>query len=87
MDVTPHSLGIETVGGYCQHLIRRNAPIPTEQSRVFTTANDNQDSVCIRICQGEQRVYENNQTLGEIELQGLRSAPRGEVKIQCNLYH
>ncbi|MEM9074707.1 MAG: Hsp70 family protein [Myxococcota bacterium] len=81
MDVTPHSLGIETAGGYCQHLIRRNAPIPTEQARVFSTASDGQDSVVVRICQGEERAYAENQALGEIELRGLRSAPRGSVRI------
>ena len=81
MDVTPHSLGLETAGGYTQHLIRRNAPIPSEQSRVFTTASDGQDSVRVRICQGEERAFLENQALGEIELLELRPAPRGEVKI------
>ena len=81
MDVTPHSLGVETAGGFCQHLIRRNAPIPTEQSRIFTTASDGQQSVMLKICQGESKSYEENQPLGVIELLGLRSAPRGAVKI------
>lgn len=81
MDVTPHSLGLETAGGFCQHLIRRNAPIPTEQSRIFTTASDGQDSVVLKICQGESKSYPENQPLGLIELLGLRSAPRGAVKI------
>ncbi|MBX3246932.1 MAG: Hsp70 family protein [Myxococcales bacterium] len=81
MDVTPHSFGIETVGGFCQHLIRRNAPIPSEQSRVFTTGADGQEVVTIRICQGEARSFGENQALGQIELSGLRSAPRGAVKI------
>ncbi|MCB9612950.1 MAG: Hsp70 family protein [Sandaracinus sp.] len=81
MDVTPHSLGIETVGGYCQHLIRRNAPIPSEQGRVFGTASDGQQVVTVRICQGESRVFKENELLGEVELSGLRAAPRGHVKI------
>ena len=81
MDVTPHSLGIETVGGYCQHLIRRNSPIPSEQGRVFGTASDGQQVVTIRVCQGESRVFKENETLGEIQLSGLRAAPRGVVKI------
>lgn len=81
MDVTPHSLGLETAGGFCQHLIRRNAPIPTEQSRIFTTASDGQESVILKICQGESKSYPENQPLGIIELLGLRRAPRGAVKI------
>jgi molecular chaperone DnaK len=81
MDVTPHSLGIETVGGYCQHLIRRNSPIPSEQGRVFGTASDGQQVVTIRVCQGESRVFKENETLGEIQLSGLRAAARGAVKI------
>ena len=81
MDVTPHALSIETAGGYCQQLIRRNVPVPVEQARVFSTGSDGQDSVAIRICQGEASRFQDNQPLGEIELRGLRSAPRGEVKI------
>lgn len=81
MDVTPHSLGVETAGGFCQHLIRRNAPIPTEQSRIFTTASDGQQSVMLKICQGESKSYPDNDPLGVIELLGLRNAPRGAVKI------
>lgn len=82
MDVTPHSLGLETAGGYCQHLIRRNAPIPAEHSRVFSTAADLQDSVMVRVCQGEERGFANNQLLGEVTLTGLRAAPRGELQIE-----
>ncbi len=81
MDVTPHSLGIETAGGFCQHLVRRNAPIPAEQSRVFSTASDNQKMVVIRVCQGEEKVFGSNQLLGQVELTGLRPALRGEVQI------
>ncbi len=82
MDVTPHSLGIETVSGICQAIIRRNVPIPCEQSRTFTTARDGQTEVVIQVFQGESRVAAENQALGSIELTGLRPAPRGEVRIE-----
>lgn len=81
LDVTPMSLGIETVGGYCEHVIKRNATIPVEQSRIFTTGQDNQQLVRVQICQGESRRLEENQPLGAIELTGLRMASRGAVKI------
>jgi molecular chaperone DnaK len=81
LDVTPLSLGVETAGGQCEVVIRRNATIPVEQSRVFATTNDNQTSVIIRIAQGESRKFSENQNLGELELAGLRPAPRGEVSI------
>ena len=82
MDVTPHSLGIRTAGGWCEHVIRRNAPIPVEQIRLFTTAQDGQDTVHVVVSQGESRAYEENQPLGEIVLTGLRQARRGEVHIE-----
>jgi molecular chaperone DnaK len=82
MDVTPLSLGVETVSGYCQHLVRRNAPIPSEQTRTFSTGMDDQTSVAVRICQGESRVMAENQPLGVIELTGLRAAARGKLKIE-----
>jgi molecular chaperone DnaK (HSP70) len=81
LDVTPHSLGVETVNGFCEHVIKRNAAIPVEQMRVFSTATDMQDSVRVSIVQGESRRLEDNQPLGEIVLSGLRQAPRGVVKI------
>jgi len=81
LDVTPHSLGIETVGGYCEAVIKQNAAIPVEQTRVFSTAQDNQRLVKVRIFQGESRRFDDNQGLGEIELAGLRAAARGRVKI------
>ncbi|MEM7448957.1 MAG: Hsp70 family protein [Myxococcota bacterium] len=84
MDVTPHSLCIETVGGYCQQIIRRNAPVPAEQSRTFSTAKDDQQNVRARICQGESKVFEDNQVLGEIELNELRAMPRGHLKIDVS---
>jgi len=82
LDVTPHTLGIETVGGYCEGVIKRNAAIPVEQTRIFVTAADGQDSVSVRIFQGESRRLEETQPLGEIQLTGLRQAPRGVVKIE-----
>ncbi|MEM9193467.1 MAG: Hsp70 family protein, partial [Myxococcota bacterium] len=81
LDVTPHSLGVETVGGFCEHVIVRNAAIPVEHTRIFSTAQDNQESVRVRICQGESRVLHDNQGLGEVELRGLRRGRRGEIKI------
>jgi molecular chaperone DnaK len=81
LDVTPLSLGVETAGGLCETVIRRNATIPVEQTRVFATTNDEQTTVVIRISQGESRKFSENQCLGELELTGLRSAPRGEVSV------
>lgn len=84
MDVTPHSLGIETAGGYCLHLIRRNAPIPAEQSRVFSTALDGQESVRVAICQGEESRFDANQALGEVVLSNLPPLPRGKVQVRVS---
>jgi molecular chaperone DnaK len=81
LDVTPQSLRVETVGGLSQLVIARNSTIPLEQTREFATAYDNQQEVRIRIAQGEQVKFSENQPLGELELTGLRPAPRGEVKI------
>ncbi len=81
LDVTPHSLGVETVSGYCEAVIKRNAAIPVEQSRLFTTANDGQVEVRVRIVQGESRRLEENQQLGEILLSGIRQERRGHVKV------
>jgi molecular chaperone DnaK len=81
LDVTPFSLGVETAGGLCEAVIRRNATIPVEQTRNFATTNDHQDSVYIRIAQGESRKFQDNQALGELELTNLRPAPRGEVVV------
>jgi molecular chaperone DnaK len=82
MDVTPLSLGIETVGGYTERVIRQNSPVPIEQTRMFTTAQDGQETVRVAVCQGESRVFSENQPLGELELTGIRAARRGVVKIQ-----
>jgi molecular chaperone DnaK len=81
LDVTPHTLNVETVDGFCEPLIERNAPIPTEQTRIFTTSQDQQGLVSVRVSQGESRRTEDNHVLGQIDLLGLRKAPRGEVQI------
>ncbi len=82
LDVTPMSLGVQTVSGYFDVLIPRNASIPCEQTRVFTTTVDDQTTVRLQIYQGESKVAADNTKLGEIELYGLRAAPRGEVEIE-----
>lgn len=81
LDVTPLSLGVETVDGYCEHIIRRNSAIPAGQTKMFTTARDGQQTVVVRICQGEDRHIRGNQLLGEVVLDGLRPATRGKVQI------
>jgi molecular chaperone DnaK len=81
LDVTPLSLGVETVDGYCEHIIRRNSAIPAGQTKMFTTARDRQEAVIVRICQGEDRKISGNQLLGEVILDGLRPAARGKVQI------
>jgi molecular chaperone DnaK len=82
MDVTPLSLGIETAGGYCQQIVHRNAPIPTESSRVFATARDGQTEVELKICQGESNRFDENQALGVLMIGPLRQAKRGDVRIE-----
>ena len=82
IDVTPLSLGIETVGGFTERLIERNSPVPTDQSRIFTTSADNQVQVKIRVYQGESKKAAENDLLGEFELSGLRAAQRGDVKVE-----
>jgi molecular chaperone DnaK len=84
LDVTPLSLSIETVGGFCETVIPRNAPIPCEQSRGFVTSQDGQTMVRLRVCQGESRRFAENQALGELLLEGLRPAPRGSVEIEVS---
>jgi molecular chaperone DnaK len=82
LDVTPMSLGVQTVGGFYEVLIQRNSSVPCEQSRIFTTTSDNQGSVRLRIFQGESRTVGDNTQIGEVELFGLRQAPRGEVQVE-----
>jgi molecular chaperone DnaK len=81
VDVTPLSLGVETVGGYCDMVIPRNTPVPCEQSRAFATASDNQIAVHVRVCQGESSRFIENTMLGELELTGLERAQRGQVQV------
>src|SRR5262250_979493 len=82
LDVTPLSLGIETLGGVTTKLIERNTTIPTRKSEIFSTAADNQTSVEIRVLQGERELARDNRTLGNFRLEGIRPAPRGAAQIE-----
>ncbi|HSD50300.1 MAG TPA: molecular chaperone DnaK [Candidatus Methylomirabilis sp.] len=82
LDVTPLSLGIETLGGVMTRLIDRNTTIPTRKSEIFTTAADNQTSVEIHVLQGEREMARDNRTLGKFHLVGIPSAPRGVPQIE-----
>ena len=82
LDVTPLSLGIETMGGIFTRIIDRNTTIPTSKSQVFSTAADNQPSVDIHVLQGERDMASANKTLGRFELSGIPAAPRGVPKIE-----
>ncbi len=82
LDVTPLSLGIETLGGICTKLIERNTTIPTKKSQIFSTASDNQTSVEIHVLQGEREFAKDNKTLGRFSLVGIAPAPRGIPQIE-----
>ena len=84
VDVTPQSLGIKTVGGFCEVIIPRNSPIPTDESKVFHTAHDFQTEVRVGVYQGEGRMAADNELLGEFVLDDLPSAPRGDVKVRIS---
>ncbi len=82
LDVTPLSLGIETLGGVTTKLIEKNTTIPTRKSQIFSTAADNQPAVTINVLQGEREMAEGNKSLGRFELTGIPSAPRGVPQIE-----
>ncbi len=82
LDVTPLSLGIETLGGVFTRIIERNTTIPTKKSQVFSTAEDNQNAVTIRVFQGEREMAADNKILGQFDLMGIPPAPRGMPQIE-----
>ena len=82
LDVTPLSLGIETLGGVFTRLIDRNTTIPSKKSQIFSTAEDNQSAVTIRVSQGEREMASDNKSLGEFNLEGISPAPRGVPQIE-----
>ena len=84
LDVTPLSLCIGTVGGFATSVIPRNSQLPAERTKIFSTSADYQNSVSIRVCQGQKRRFEDNVYLGELTLSGLRPALRGEVKVEVS---
>ena len=82
LDVTPLSLGIETLGGVFTRLIERNTTIPTKKSQIFSTADDNQQAVTIKVYQGEREMAADNKLLGKFDLMGIPPAPRGVPQIE-----
>ncbi|HEX9742532.1 MAG TPA: molecular chaperone DnaK, partial [Nitrospiraceae bacterium] len=82
LDVTPLTLGIETLGGIFTHLIERNTTIPTKKGQVFSTASDNQSAVTIRVFQGEREMANDNKLLGQFDLVGIPMAPRGVPQVE-----
>jgi molecular chaperone DnaK len=82
LDVTPLSLGVETLGGICTKLIKRNTTIPTQKGQIFSTAQDNQSSVEVHVVQGEREMATDNKTIGRFHLVGIPPAPRGVPQVE-----
>merc|ERR1712032_1734328 len=82
LDVTPLTIGIETLGGVLTALIDRNSTIPTKKSQVFSTAEDNQSAVTIKVFQGERKMANDNKLLGQFNLEGITPSPRGVPQIE-----
>jgi hypothetical protein len=87
LDVTPLSLGIETLGGVFTRMIDRNTTIPTKKSQTYSTAEDNQNAVTIRVFQGEREMAADNKLLGQFDLVGIPPAPRGVPQIEVTVRH
>jgi molecular chaperone DnaK len=84
LDVTPLSLGVETLGGVSTKIIERNTTVPVRKSEIFSTAEDNQSAVDIHVLQGERELARDNRTLGNFRLEGIRPAPRGQPQIEVS---
>jgi molecular chaperone DnaK len=85
LDVTPLSLGIETMGGVMTKLVEKNTTIPTSGSQVFSTASDNQSAVTVHVLQGEREIASANKSLGQFNLEGIDAAPKGQPQIEVSL--